>query len=255
MDDHFTFLKEKLIAECKQTPVYFFQNKGNWGDALIRQGTISFLNDIGIKYKELTRQKKDWVLPFLKGGTLIYGGGGAWCKYWDRSKTVKKLSRRFKLIILPSTYEKNFKLKNTTFFCRDRFESKKNIPESYFCHDMAFYINKACKNKTKFENGFFFRTDKETANTLSIPSNNNDISKKGNHLSNTDALFNEINRYHKIYTDRLHVSIAGALLKKEVHLYPNAYFKNKAIYKSSIKGYYENFYFHEQFDFKDTNHL
>lgn len=42
---------------------------------------------------------------------------------------------------------------------------------------------------------------------------------------------------HKIYTDRLHVAILGALLGKQVNLYPTKFKKNQGVYEYSLKKY------------------
>jgi exopolysaccharide biosynthesis predicted pyruvyltransferase EpsI len=46
--------------------------------------------------------------------------------------------------------------------------------------------------------------------------------------------------FEEIRTNRLHICIAGALLGKRVHFYPNSYWKNRAVYEYSIKGKYGN---------------
>ena len=251
MQDEYAVIEKVLKNKCSRGPVYYLPNPGNWGDGLIRYGTLKFFSDINLKFKELTRNKKDWLIPILKGGTVIYGGGGGWCKLWNKSPAdVTKLKRRFNVIVLPSTYESSYSIPNTMFFCRDTFESKNNMPDAIFCHDMAFYIGKQFFRGNKgVGDGYFFRSDPETANKIKIPPNNNDISLKGNYRSEVFQFFNEINRFSAIFTDRLHVSIAACLLKKEVHLYPGAYFKNRAVYLSSMKSQFENVCFHEDFDF------
>ena len=251
MQDKFTILEETLKAECGRGPLYYFPNSGNWGDGLIRYGTLKFFYDINLNYKELTKSNIDQLSLLNRGGTVIYGGGGGWCKLWNHSVDyVTKLKQRFNVIVLPSTYELIYSIPNTIFFCRDMFESKQNMPSATFCHDMAFYIGKHFLRKGKGSGkGYFFRCDAESANRIKIPSCNNDISLKGNHLSEVSQFFDEINRFAVIYTDRLHVSIAACLLKKEVHLYPGSYFKNRAVYLSSMKDYFENVYFYKKFDF------
>jgi len=79
----------------------------------------------------------------------------------------------------------------------------------------------------------------------SLVAKHSDISLKGSHLSSVYPFIDSIAKYGIIHTDRLHVAIAGCLLGLEVHLYPNSYFKNKAVYLSSIEGYYDNVFFHE----------
>jgi exopolysaccharide biosynthesis predicted pyruvyltransferase EpsI len=252
MQKAFTILEKTLKAECSRGPVYYFSNPGNWGDGLIRYGTLKFFQDINLHYKELkSAKKKEWLLPFLRGGTVVYGGGGAWCKLWNHSeRLVTKLNRRFKVIVLPSSYELRYSIPNVIFFCRDMFESKQNVPDAVFCHDMGFYIGKQFSQKDRGKGkGYFLRGDKEgIVDKIKIPLLNNDISSKGNHFSEISPFFDEINKFSVIYTDRLHVAIAACLLEKEIHLYPGAYFKNRAVFMSSMSDYFDNVYFHEGFD-------
>lgn len=248
--DRFAVLEEKLKAECGKGPVYYLPNPGNFGDALIRHGTLRFFRDIKLDCKELSIRKKDWVFPLLTGGTVIYGGGGGWSQLWRHSEHyVNRLTRRFKVIVLPSSFEQAYSLPETVVFCRDTFESQQNMPEAIFCHDMAFYIGKEFFRSGKGSGvGYFFRTDQESANKIELPSDNNDISLKGNHLSDVTRFFDAVNQVSIVHTDRLHVSIAGCLLGKEVHLYPGSYFKSRAVYMSSMKAYFDNIHFHDEFD-------
>ncbi len=250
MQEQFNILEEILKTECGSGPVYYLPNPGNWGDGLIRYGTLKFLNDIGLNYKELTRNIINWFSPVYKGGTVIYGGGGGWCELWHHSaKYVSLLRHRFKVIVLPSTFESSYSIPGITFFRRDVFESRQRMPDAVFCHDMAFYIgNQFFRKMAGTGKGYFFRCDAESADKISIPASNIDISMKGTHLSEVSQFFDEINRFAVIYTDRLHVSIAACLLKKELHFYPGSYFKNQAVYLSSIKDYFDNVHFHDCFE-------
>ncbi|WP_339726240.1 polysaccharide pyruvyl transferase family protein [uncultured Paraglaciecola sp.] len=246
--DDFNELKSTILRECKGKKVYYLPNPGNWGDGLIRYGTIKFLEEIRLEYKELTPNKKDWILPFLRGGVVIYGGGGAWCNNWENNY-VKKLSKRFKVIVLPSTYEFEYNFNNVIFYARDKFQSIENALSAKFTHDMAFYIGSEFYTGNKgLGIGNFFREDTESANVIKLPETNIDISHKGNHLTPVSRFFKELDYFETIYTDRLHVAIAGALLKKEVHLYPGNYFKIEAIYNSSLKPYFSNITFHKTAD-------
>jgi hypothetical protein len=56
-------------------------------------------------------------------------------------------------------------------------------------------------------------------------------------MSSLDHLFEVIGSHSRIQTDRLHVAIAGALLGREVHLHPNSYYKNQAVYDYSLEQY------------------
>ena len=261
MEKSFQDLEKVLKEICKGRPVYYIPNPGNWGDGLIRYGTLKFFKKINLDFKEVSIKElnhiesetnhKSWFPVFQKKPVVIYGGGGAWCKLWNHStKYINKLQNKYNVIVLPSTYESTYVSHNTIFFTRDKFESKQNMPQATFCHDMAFYIGDDFLSDMESEGtGYFFRTDKESADQINIPSENHDISLDGNHLSDVPLFFESINQFSVIHTDRLHVSIAAALLKKEVHLYPGSYFKNKAVYLSSIKGRFKNVIFHEDFNF------
>ncbi len=260
MQNSFNNLEKILKKKCKGAPVYYLSNPGNWGDALIRQGTLKFFKKIDLDYKELsfkelidldsTKSSKGWFSLFRKKATVIYGGGGAWCKLWNHSVGyVSKLQGKYNVIVLPSTYESVYTIPDTIFLTRDKFESKQNMPQSTFCHDMAFYIGDDFVSGKKGEGeGYFFRTDKESANQINFPLRNHDISLDGNHFSDISSFFESIDKFSTIYTDRLHVSIAAALLGKKVHLYPGSYFKNRAVYLSSLKDYFDNIIFHEDFE-------
>jgi exopolysaccharide biosynthesis predicted pyruvyltransferase EpsI len=245
MQREFNSLEKLIKSNIKGRHVYYAANSGNWGDSLIREGTTKFLRDVGIDYEELRLVKRDWILPVMKGGVVLYGGGGAWCNSWNSSeKYVRVISKRFKVIVLPSTYEYTYKIPNTIFTTRDIYNSKNVMPNALFCHDMAFYLG-----SQNYENGkgagYFYRTDKESKGNLTIPASNRDISAEGNHFSEGITFFNELAKYSVIHTDRLHVAIASCLLDREVHLYPGSYFKNLAVFKSSIEPYFNNVHFHK----------
>ncbi len=92
-----------------------------------------------------------------------------------------------------------------------------------------------------------FRTDKERTD-MRRPFGNVDLSKlfkcgtetPGSALCATSMVFRFINQYEEVRTNRLHVAIAGALLGKQVKLYPNSYFKNEAVYSYSMKDRFPN---------------
>ncbi|HTX90308.1 MAG TPA: polysaccharide pyruvyl transferase family protein [Anaerolineales bacterium] len=252
MQSEFSRLAEIVKQECRGGPTYFMSNRGNWGDALIRLGTKILFRQIGLQYYEMQLHKGrvfqifERYLPLVLKGSLIYGGGGAWCKLWDRSPRILDViaSSYRKVIILPSTFELNSFLPNATYFCRDNYESKAAMPEAIFCHDMAFLIGPRPAREGKGD-GSFFRIDKESAGKIPLPANNRDVSLLGTHFADPLPLFDILDAYARIHTDRLHVAIAACLLGKELHFYPGAYFKNKAVYLSSMQGYFKNVHFHE----------
>jgi exopolysaccharide biosynthesis predicted pyruvyltransferase EpsI len=252
MQKEYTQLAQVILDKSWRRPFYFMNNRGNWGDGLIRQGTLKFFQDIGFRYYELSSRKGrvtqlvNYYLPLILKGTLIYGGGAGWTNLWQKSyKTMNNIASSYQqVIVLPSTFEKWVNFPNIIYFSRDCFESMQITPQAKFCHDMAFYLERQSTGKGSGE-GFFFRKDIESSGRIPIPPENVDLSSQGNHLTPVEAFFNAIDRYRVIFTDRLHVAIAACLLKKEIHLYPGSYFKNKAVYRSSMEGIYENVYFHE----------
>jgi hypothetical protein len=182
------------------------------------------------------------------GATLIYGGGGGWCRLWNHSiGTLKRVQRLFRhVVVLPSTYELAYSLPNATFFCRDRYESRENMPQATFCHDLAFYLGRQAAAPGSGK-GTFFRTDAESAHPGQLPASNNDISLRGGHLWDTAPFVQAVADCAEVYTDRLHVAIAACLLGRTVHFYPGAYFKNRAVYLSSMQDYFENVRFCERY--------
>ena len=258
---NFLLLKNIIHDKALNKSIYYLANPGNYGDGLIREGTLDFFKEIGLEYRELYltksrdfprgnqfhwRRSRHWKKACKNGGLLIFGGGGAWCHLWDHSKIVETLANAFEVIVLPSTYEKRYAIDNVTFFRRDEEESKVSMPKSIFCHDMAFYLSKRTFTGSSVSSGigYFFRSDAESAGQVSIPDNNRDISTEGNSLTPVQGFINAISSFHEIHTDRLHVSIAAALLNKKVHLYAGSYFKNKAVFKASLKPYFKNIKFH-----------
>lgn len=250
MKKDFDFLAKTIVDFADNKPLYYIPNKGNFGDGLIRYGTLRFFEFYGIKVKEIpftTELKKQKLLwPSFRKGKVLFGGGGAWCNFWEGGyKTSQLIQEKMPLLVLPSSYEKTYTLPDTVFFARDKYESLQNMPDAKFCHDMAFFIGDEFFNGVDGEGeGNFFRTDIESAGKIVIPENNLDLSLHGNHLSRVDRLFRRIEPFRVVHTDRLHLAIAGCLLKKEVHLYAGGYFKSRAIYQSTLKPNYENIYFH-----------
>ena len=226
--------------------VYYHPNPGNWGDGLIMAGTRRFLADAGIEYTECYYKKirspkilrsPEWLRRIDKNSSvLIYGGGGGWCNLWDISDYVSHLSRYFsRTIVLPSTFELKPKLRNGVLYCRDKYESQEMSGAECF-DDMAFYLGRRPGSAAGKGIGNFFRTDAESAGRLTVPANNRDISLENNYLYPEQDFFAALAGFDTIHTDRLHVSIASCLLGKSVTIYPGSYFKNRAVFRSSMQG-------------------
>jgi exopolysaccharide biosynthesis predicted pyruvyltransferase EpsI len=56
-------------------------------------------------------------------------------------------------------------------------------------------------------------------------------------LTSAEYFLRTIDHFDSVRTDRLHVAVAGALLGKDVEIYPNSYYKNRAMYEFSLSRY------------------
>jgi exopolysaccharide biosynthesis predicted pyruvyltransferase EpsI len=242
----FLLLYESIVSALEKynrSQIFLISNMGNSGDALIRLGTIKFLNDFDLRYIEIHPESYSQD-SFGSDALILYGGSGAWCNAWKNGvKNVTKLASYAPVIVLPSTYELPFEIDNVTFFCRE-LESMKNV-KGEFCHDMAFYLNMISSGAPKRKNGYFFRKDKESLHSFNPP-DNNDISGMGRTFDGVYSFLEVISRHENIFTDRLHVSIAASLLGRKCYLFGNNYFKNKAIFAASIAEFYPNTSFIDQ---------
>jgi exopolysaccharide biosynthesis predicted pyruvyltransferase EpsI len=255
MAARFENLAESLLNVVGDSKVYYHPNLGNWGDGLIRAGTRRFLDDLSIDYEEhyhkrLKRpqwlRKPRWLRKVRsKKSVLIYGGGGAWCSFWDVSEYVAELSRYFHhVIVLPSSFDVEVKIPNATLFCRDNKESLRKV-DAVFCDDMAFYLGKQ-NFPVGHGMGNFFRGDVESAAVYPIPKENLDLSAENDYLHPVGEFFERLAPFSHIKTDRLHVAIASCLLGKSLQLYPGAYFKSQSVFRSSIQDNFPNVSFVEK---------
>lgn len=252
MKKYFSALATEILKKSDNSPVIYVPNGGNWGDAVIREATLSFFQDHSISYHELPFQNIFWrtyidneiIKEYLSDKILVFGGGGAWYPiYHSGYYFVKYYHRFFKhTIVLPSTLVLRVETNDITFFRRDCYESKESYPEALFCHDMAFYLSDSMlsTNSSIGEIGFFFRNDSESLYKHETVTANMDISRLGNEVTPIAPLIKKIGTYDVVHTDRLHVAIIASMLRKKVYFYEGSYFKNEAVFKSSIRDHFEN---------------
>lgn len=234
---------KKYLSKYKDMSVDFFRFPGNYGDSLIWHGTKILLDYLNIKeqYVENLSPKHNDV--------LLIDGGGNYVDYYTDVKNflIAKPSLYKEIIILPHTIfgEKQIEVLNTissdlTVFCREKVSAdfvQKNIKNGkvYLWHDCAFYNNlpTIIGGHGEFD---AFRSDKESILKV-LPRDNDDISYNGYAQKPLDEMINVLGKYSTINTDRLHVGICATLLGKIVRLYPNSYYKNKAVFDYSLKKY------------------
>jgi exopolysaccharide biosynthesis predicted pyruvyltransferase EpsI len=237
-------LNPKIFLErFRYQKIDFFRFPGNYGDSLIWHGTKKMLNSLNI-----TPCCVELSSP-IGNDVLVIDGGGNFVDYYSDVKDflIKKGNLYKEIIILPHTIfgAEQIKVLNNleckiTVFCREKISFafvEKNFSggKVYLWHDCAFY-NTLIKLKDGVGALNVFRKDKESI-VNDIPDSNEDLSYDGYATKPLDYLIDRLVKYESINTDRLHIAICATLLGKKVKLFPNSYYKNKAVYDYSLSGF------------------
>lgn len=253
----FDAMASRIREVAEDRPILFFVNPGNWGDSLIREGAEEFLRQYEfsyrlIRFKDIIKNRRrveDEIKSVNHANpVMIYNGCGAFTPHYSSLVTrIAELSNNFSTsIFLPSTYAVDMARcgfsSNSIFFVRDKFESQQMMPQAQFCHDMAFFLNPEPKHEGDGD-VWCLRRDAEMPAGSKLPYNNVDISRLGRAHTPVAPLFDRLSLAKRIYTNRLHLGIAGALLGREVQLFANDYFKIRAIFHSSIEPHFPNVQF------------
>ncbi len=223
--------------------VDFFRFPGNYGDSLIWHGTKALLSSLNIleQYVDISSPKHNDVLFIDGGGNLV--------DYYSDVKDflIKKPSLYDEIIILPHTIFGKRQIEvlsnissKLTVFCREKVSAKflengLTRGDIYLWHDCAFYNTFSLTHSGR---GIFnaFRLDNESILRI-LPESNNDISYNGYATKPLNELINILQKYEQVNTDRLHIAIGATLLGKCVRLFPNSYYKNKAVFDYSLKRF------------------
>lgn len=248
-----------FLAKLRGRKIKYIPNGGNAGDDLIANAELQVLKELKLDFEMCV----PWNKKF-NGDLLIYGGGGSLIRNYTFSrKFLEKNYKHNQIIVLPHTINYHHDVlnklpANTVIITREETSYKyvkkhMNNPENVFISDdMAFHTKGI--EQYKEEKGFgecnAFRLDSERTN-IKIPENNKDLSRdfmcrvewidleKRIEISSNN-LFSYLCKFNEINTNRLHISIAGALLGKKVNFYPNSYYKNKAVFDFSMKKEFSN---------------
>ncbi len=249
----FAEMATRLTTITSNRPVVFLVNPGNWGDSLIRTGAEAFFRTFKINYRTVRlRDLESGKINATKitgDPVLIVNGSGGYIPNYDLMGRVNTAISGFSdVIFLPSTFVSRFpdgpSDQNREFYSRDLAESLRAQPGSLFCHDMAFFLGASSWRGGK-GTGYLFRQDSEKPDASILPVGNVDISAMGRTNKSASGFFRYLARFETILTDRLHVAIGGALLGRQVHLYANSYFKNRAIFQASLEPYFPLVTFHD----------
>ncbi len=248
-----------FLKKYSNQEVIYCANPGNAGDAVIAHATFQLFEKLNIKLQIIKHEEivHDKIIFYAGGGNLVEG------KYKNAYHFINNNFRQNReIILLPHTVhgydELLLSAKNLTIFCREK-TSYQNLSAIGFpserlilAHDMAFHLS-----KTSFQEYLrkgegianCFRTDQESARTFDMPNDNLDISLSWNgelwHRPDfaknvTHNLACYLSAFETVKTDRLHVAILAAIMGKKVVLYPNNYYKIKAVFMYSIKDAFDN---------------
>jgi GT2 family glycosyltransferase len=210
--------------------VTFIRVFGNIGDELIHAGTRQLL--AGIPYDEISIAQID----DYRGDLALLVGSGGWSRaYCSMPVYLALLEQRFSdVIVLPSSFDVSVPAVSEALartkahvFAREE-ESYRQIRElcrADLAHDCAFFFDFRPYQRAGRGELIALRTDDESSGA-SIPPENDDISFT---CSSLDHWLSTIARHERIYTDRAHVMIAGALLGKSVDYRASTYHKLPAI--------------------------
>ena len=254
-NDPFLLLLQSLSGEH----VHFFPKSGNAGDGFIAHATYALFESHGIRFTAHHQTET------VEGGVVVVGGGGNLVegRYDDVADLIRRHENVDRVILLPHTIAGFADVlsrthRNLTVFCREPVSyqlalmngaSEKN---THLSHDVTFFLDDSHFSR-HFRDGsgalLAFRTDGESTGRFPVRDGNIDISMSWNGDLWTSADFCELATnsmaafvapFETVQTDRLHVSILSAFLKKKVFLLPNAYYKNRAVFEHSMKSRFPN---------------
>jgi hypothetical protein len=100
----FALLGERLRAALGTRRMILMQNIGNFGDALIRYGTLRFFEDLGLSFKGFDMERAGEKIVCLLTGMLdrltdrylfVYSGNGAWSPATNCAYRYVRRQRKF----------------------------------------------------------------------------------------------------------------------------------------------------------------
>lgn len=238
-DPGFEHLAETVVQLSKGERFHFFPSFGNWGDSLINDGTTAHFSAHGFEFESRPRRE----LPDREMSKLpplaVVGGGGGWCQAWSSTPDfLEGVSRRYRnVVLLPTSFDLSVAglgLANVVYFSRDRAVTE----GATYCPDMAFFLTVEHTSYSMRYPLVCLRRDRER-NADSVALDRNwDISLLGDSSTPSSGFVSIVSRFPLIYTDRLHVAIAGALAGRAVRLLEGNYPKARRVYEATMEGVY-----------------
>jgi exopolysaccharide biosynthesis predicted pyruvyltransferase EpsI len=231
--------REKLLNALKDSSdITFIYGPGNIGDHLIWEGSYQLLGNLN--YKKVFRGDSSKI----EGDTAVLTGGGGWCSaFHSMPSYLRMIEQRFKrVIVFPTSFDtsledvkRTLSQTNALVFARElkSYQLIKDLCNADYAYDTAFFYDFESFKKKGDGTLNAYRVDRERK-PYSIPKNNNDISVT---CKNLQEWLRIIASYQTIYTDRAHVTIASALLGKQVFYRHSNYHKVQGIVEFSLKDF------------------
>lgn len=248
----------EVIEENSQGRAFdYYPSPGNWGDALINEGTSLFFSEHRFRYHSRRRTELPENPPKKTISRLaIVGGGGGWCRNWSSTASfVDSVSSVYQnVVLLPTTFDskvRDLDLPNVTYFSRDTAVQGEQV---IFCHDMAFYREYPEPSTSVLDYPLLaFRRDKERHPDSATVDRNFDLSLLGDSWTPTSGMIDILSRFQAVYTDRLHLGIASAMLGLKVYFLDGNYPKNRRLFECSLRPFLANIEMLSWNDFKNRN--
>lgn len=245
------------ITKFANAGAWYVPCAGNLGDGLIGLGTLDLFRHLGVSPPVCTSENGS---EFPRTKHLIVGGSGGWLEgKWDYYAKILTdfLEDGGNLLILPSTvkgfvdfFSKYagqivvFAREKATFNHLAKIEGLED--RVFLSHDLAFMINFSALDLSAQPSRAgalrIFRQDAESKDGL-LFAENYDLPLIWSHekwadrafcLQKLRPLMELMQLLDSIQTDRLHMSILGAILGCRVSMYAGSYFKNGAVYDHSL---------------------
>lgn len=214
----------------------YVPSKGNLGDALIAATTGQVFGGMRI------HDTPDAPVVFVSGG------GGFVSHYRSHCvvRALARVPRNLRVVVGPSTVNDHWPLfrsfPNLVLMARDEMTlrlARMNRVPCLFSHDIAFdyfYPDTAATA----EKLVAIRQDDERA--IEAPPGSKDVSaiqpNRRWDLRGSDTaasqFVREVARHRAVDTNRLHVAIVAACMGRGVTMRANSYFKNRAVFESSL---------------------
>ena len=256
----------QLLSELQKFGSFtYMPNSGNMGDMLIAAATIRWFDKNHLRYNRIET-------PNETPKNFVYGGGGAWIDEWVGGlKTIIEIMKKAeRVVILPSSFynvPEFVEILDERFvvFCREKKSYEYLLEQGtkakiLLDHDMAFRLdgdifkNLSAPSRLKKLASSLRNAVKSLSKEVYLY--RKDSESKGNYktdldLSNMLGWFSSyetikdidfaigimmefLTHFETIYTDRLHVGVASALLGKKVILSDNSYGKLRGVYNQTM---------------------